>query len=476
MQESVKSAELSAGYGSGRAVVGARRRGPLATILAGVFALASAGLLGSYWMQLRRAGRVETPAGAPAEPGADGNQAAAAAAATAPAAAAPRKGEAEALLDAATQLTFDGKTISTTWRALGMEIDPDATAATAGLPLRLDRAKGLEALVGYKDSFDRPATDARMDLEKRQVIPEQEGFGINVYESLAALEEAARAGKQEAALAGGTVVPKTTRAKLGNVDISHVMGHFETHYPPIEKDRNYNLKLAAERVNGTILMPGEEFSFNGKVGDRTEKEGYRVAHVITAGEMVDGLAGGTCQVSTTLHGAAWFAGLDLVESRPHSRPSAYVTMGLDATVVYPTTDVKLKNPYDFPVVIRYVVSQGTMKVEVLGRERPYDKVAFEREILKETPYETITREDDTMPVGSTLIEQMGFPGYELMRRRHFYKDGQVVKTEKWRIRYPPTTEYVRIGINMDPNMVAPKQPKLHGPIPPGDKKIYKMFQ
>jgi vancomycin resistance protein YoaR len=469
MQESVKSAELSAGYGSDGRVVRRGGRGPWATVLAGVFALASAGLLGSYWMQVRSAGRVE--ASVPPPNGAAGDPAAAAQ----PVASAPRKAEAESFLDAEAKLAFDGKTITTTWRALGMELDP-AGGDGSGPAIRLDRAKGLEALVAYKDSYDRPATDARMDLENRKVIPEQEGFGINVYESLATVEEAARAGKHEANLSGGTVVPKVTRAKLGNVDIEHVMGHFETHYPPIEKDRNYNLKLAAERVNGTILMPGEEFSFNAKVGDRTEKEGYRVAHVITAGEMVDGLAGGTCQVSTTLHGAAWFAGLELVESRPHSRPSAYVTMGLDATVVYPTTDVKLKNPYDFPVVIRYVVSQGTMKVEVLGKERPYDKIAFEREIIKETPYETITREDDTMPVGSTLIEQVGFPGYELWRRRHFYKGGQIVKTEKWRVRYPPTTEYVRIGINMDPNLPAPNQPKLHGPQPPGTNKVYKMFQ
>ena len=248
-----------------------------------------------------------------------------------------------------------------------------------------------------------------------------------------------------------------------------------THFAVGEKDRNYNLKVAAEKLNGHILMPGEEMSFNAIVGDRTEKEGYRVAHVIQAGEMIDGLAGGTCQISSTLHAAAFFAGLEMTSTRPHSRPSAYITMGLDATVVYPTTDFKMKNPSDFPVAIRYEVAQGIVRVEILGKERPWEKVQFEREILEEKPFETITREDPTLPIGATVVEQAGFPGYKLERRRVFFKDGKKVKTEKRKLEYPPTTEYLRIGTNPDPNLVAPEQPKIHGPMDPGGKE-FKMAQ
>ena len=118
------------------------------------------------------------------------------------------------------------------------------------------------------------------------------------------------------------------------------------------------------------------------VGERSEKEGYKIAHVITAGEMVDGLAGGTCQISTTLFGAAFFAGLDIVKTTNHSRPSAYTPLGFDATVVWPDTDLKLKNPYDFPVVIHYRVANGEAVVEILGKKRPYDKIVFERHIAR----------------------------------------------------------------------------------------------
>jgi vancomycin resistance protein YoaR len=301
------------------------------------------------------------------------------------------------------------------------------------------------------------------------------GLGIDIYASMGTLEQAARAGTHEADLVARELPAQVTKTELGNIDISHVMGWFETRYPVGEKDRNYNLKLAAEKLNGHVLMPGEEFSFNAVVGDRTEKEGFRVAHVIQAGEMIDGLAGGTCQISSTLNGAAFFAGLDITKGRPHSRPSAYITMGLDATVVYPTTDYVLKNPYDFPVAIRYVVAQGVVRVEILGKERPYDKIGFEREVLEQKPYETITREDPSLPIGSSLVEQPGFPGYKLERRRVFWKDGKKVKVEKRKLEYPPTTEYLRIGTNPDPNLIPPEQPKLHGPMNPGGKE-FKMEQ
>lgn len=385
--------------------------------------------------------------------------------------AAPRMSapETDKFLTAPVELSFDGKTLTTTWKDLGFARDESASGP---VPVTLDRKKALQVVVGFKDSYDRPSNDARVDLVNRKVMPETKGYGIDVYGAIASLDEAARAGKLKAELVGAETEPAVTVAKLGNLDISHVMGSFETHYPPGERDRNYNLRLVAEHVNGHILMQHETFSFNEIVGDRTEKQGYRVAHVIQAGEMIDGLAGGACQISTTLHGAAWFAGLDLVHSIPHSRPSAYVTMGLDATVVYPTTDLKLRNPYEFPVVIHYVVAQGTVRVEILGQKRPWDRVAFEREIKKELPFETVTREDDELPLGTQVIDQVGFPGYQLQRRRIFYTGKKDIKTEKWDISYPPTTEYVRVGSNPDPNLVPPEAKEPKGLPNPGGKTYH----
>src|SRR5207244_13373566 len=110
------------------------------------------------------------------------------------------------------------------------------------------------------------------------------------------------------------------------------------------------------------------------------------------------------QMAATLHAASFFAGLEIVSSTPHSRPSADIPMGLDSTVVYPTTDLKLHNPYDFPIVMHYQVNQGSVKVELLGKARP-NRVLFEREIKSETGFPTETRSDPAAPEGQRMVLQ-----------------------------------------------------------------------
>jgi vancomycin resistance protein YoaR len=230
------------------------------------------------------------------------------------------------------------------------------------------------------------------------------------------------------------------REDLAGIEISAVLGSWETHYSvsQIDSDRTYNLKVGADHLNGHILKPHELFSFNEVVGDRTEKEGYRVAPVISGGELIDGLAGGMCQIASTLHAAAFFAGLEIVSSTPHSRPSAYIPLGLDATVVYPTTDLKLRNPFDFPIVMHYQVNQGAVKVELLGKSRPY-KVLFEREILEEHGFGT--------------------------------------EAEKWTVHYPTTSEIVAIGAGPPTLKKKPPPPAHHiPPVPKGDKPIARILR
>jgi vancomycin resistance protein YoaR len=280
-----------------------------------------------------------------------------------------------------------------------------------------------------------------------------------------------------------------------------VLGFWETRYSAlaVDSDRTYNLKVGADHLNGHILKPHEVFSFNEVVGDRTEKEGYRVAPVIQGGELIDGLAGGMCQIASTLHAAAFFAGLDIVSSTPHSRPSAYITMGLDSTVVYPTTDLKLSNPYDFPVVMHYQVNQGSVKVELLGKERP-NRVIFEREIKTETPFGVETRSDPEAPPGQKLVLQEGYPGFTLIRRRYIFKKEEMpkwfgpeplsemlqkmkgkapkpVKKEQWALHYPATANIVAIGSG--PSSLKPKVPPPSHHIPPlnpKDKPIFKLLK
>lgn len=356
--------------------------------------------------------------------------------------------------------TGTGTTVKMTWADLGISIDQDEVGRTR-FPVKLDRDKAVVALLKLKAKADKSPVDAYLDLEARTIHDDAAGVGIDPWGSLPRILAAARTGASQVELASVPVPALTTKATLGIDDISQVLGHYVTKFSVGDRDRNFNLKLAASKINGTVLQPKVEWSFNGQVGERSEKEGYKIAHVITAGEMVDGLAGGTCQISTTLFGASFFAGLDIVKTLNHSRPSAYTPLGFDATVVWPDTDLVLKNPYDFPVAIHYRVANGEALVEILGKKRPFDKIVFARKLLEETPYPTEERLDDVMPEGQTTLDQAGFNGYKVMRFRRFYKGKEMVREQKWTLNYKPVTEYVRRGTNKDPDAQMPKEKEIH---------------
>lgn len=242
-----------------------------------------------------------------------------------------------------------------------------------------------------------------------------------------------------------TVPPKRRAAELGNVEFSHVLGYFETRYTLGEraKDRTYNLRLAASRLDGAVVMPGEIFDFNEVVGPRDEAHGYRVAPVIAQGELVDGLGGGTCQISGTLHGAAFFAGLDIVERYPHSRPSYYIKLGLDATVVYPTINFRFRNPFNFPIVLHETVSNGVVRAEILGPARRHT-VTYFRRIDEVVPFEEIERKTPKLPEGTRVLAQRGIPGFKTTSSR-VVRDGAHAVRYRWTDSYPPTTQIFNVG-------------------------------
>jgi vancomycin resistance protein YoaR len=313
------------------------------------------------------------------------------------------------------------------------------------LPVSLDADTAIRKLLDIKAELDAPATDAFVDLDQKKLRPEKVGHRLDVYGTLARIDIALRKGDDTVDAAVEEIAPKLVAASLGDVKFDSVLGYFETRYTPGEKykDRTYNLRLAASKLDGAIVMPGATFDFNATVGPRDEAHGYRVAPVIAQGELVDGLGGGTCQISGTLHGAAFFAGLDIVERYPHSRPSFYIKLGLDATVVYPTINFRLKNPFDFPIVLHETVAGGVVRAEVLGPSRKHT-VTYFRRIDAIVPFEEATRETPKLPAGKRVIAQRGIPGFKTTSSR-VVRDGAYAVREKWSDAYPPTTQIVHVG-------------------------------
>ncbi len=313
------------------------------------------------------------------------------------------------------------------------------------VPYAIDVERMVQTLLPLKDEYDRPSVDARLDLEKRQVLPSSDGLVLDIDASVRKLQAALERGDVESELVFERVAPRRRTEELANVRFDHVLASFETNYDISMRSeaRTYNLRLAASKLDGTVLMPGEVFDFNGSVGPRDEANGYKVAPVIAQGELVDGIGGGTCQISGTLHGAAFFAGLDMVERYPHTRPSSYIKLGLDATVVYPTINFRFKNPHDFPVVLHQTVKDGRVRAEVLGPKTD-GTVTLIRRILGAKPYEQIERSDDRLPKGKRVLAQRGVPGFRVKMYR-IRRDGPHAERDEWTANYPPTTQIVLVG-------------------------------
>ncbi|HVY47258.1 MAG TPA: VanW family protein [Minicystis sp.] len=322
------------------------------------------------------------------------------------------------------------------------------------LPITIDTDVAVSRLLDIKAELDSAATDAFVDLNAKRLRPEKVGHRLDVYGTLANVDAALRAGKDVVPAAAEVIQPKLSASALGNVKFDQVLGYFETRYSMggKSKDRTYNLRLAASKLDGAVVMPGAIFDFNATVGPRDEAHGYRVAPVIAQGELVDGLGGGTCQISGTLHGAVFFAGLDIVERYPHSRPSFYIKLGLDATVVYPTIDFRFRNPFDFPIVLHETVANGVVRAEVLGPKRKLT-VSYFRRIDEVVPFEEVERLTPKLPEGKRVLAQRGIPGFKTMSSR-VVRDGAYAVREQWSDTYPPTTQIIHVGTG--PKDMEPK--------------------
>lgn len=178
--------------------------------------------------------------------------------------------------------------------------------------------------------------------------------------------------------------PEVTIKDIGIEAFPDILGTFSTKYVN-NANRTTNLRLAASKINSKVIMPGEEFSFNKTVGQRTRAAGYRDAAIFVNGKTEDGLAGGICQISTTLYNAVTLANLDVIERRNHSLLTSYSQPGRDATVVWGSSDLKFKNTRNYPVKLYFSVSNGLATCSVYGlkTDDEYD-ISFETKTIKKT--------------------------------------------------------------------------------------------
>lgn len=325
------------------------------------------------------------------------------------------------------------------------------------LAASVDREAAFRVLSALKEAEDLQPISARLDLEKHATIPEKEGVYIDADAAMAALDDLVKDRRAEnVKLPVATFAPRISQKFLEGLDISTVVAEYETYFSRTgdQRERGKNIDNAALKLDGLVVSPGEMVSFNDVIGERSEANGFHKAYEIFKGEMVEGVGGGTCQVASTFHAAVFFAGFDLLERLPHSRPSGYITMGLDSTVVYPGVDLKVRNPHPFPMVVHAKTVGWKLRVELLGKERPV-KVAFGRELLETIPYKRKIIEEAELSGKKVIVKQHGIRGYKIRRSRTLTFANGTTKRESVTDTYPPTTEIYKVPVGFDVALLPP---------------------
>lgn len=280
----------------------------------------------------------------------------------------------------------------------------------------------------YSEVHTEPK-DAYYVSEPFQIFPEEDGidFAITMEEAKAIISDTS--------LEEYTIPLKITPAAktiddIGTEAFPYLIASYTTKYDASNTNRSGNLKIAANKINGTVLMPGEEFSFNEVVGKRTIEDGYTNAKIYENGQVVDGLAGGICQISSTLYNAVLLANLEITERRNHSYTTSYVPAGRDATVVYGTQDFKFKNSRTYPIKIEANVANGIVEFNVHGIK---EEVEYEIKIIPVTtqtiPYETEYVPTPTLAPGQQVVTQSGHSGYKVTTYKEMRLGGVVVSKD-----------------------------------------------
>jgi len=214
------------------------------------------------------------------------------------------------------------------------------------------------------------AKDAYFTQNPYAIFPSENGvdFAISIDEAKAMLQE----DKEEYAIPLKVLYPSVTTNMLGSEAFPNLLSQYSTSYSTRDQKRTTNLRLAANKINGTVLMPGETFSYNKVVGERTIAAGYQEAPIYVSGKVVDGLGGGICQITTTLYNAVVYANLDIVERSNHQFVPSYAPASRDATVVYGSIDFKFKNNRDYPIKIICSVQNGIANFQIYGLKTDND--------------------------------------------------------------------------------------------------------
>ncbi|MEQ4719066.1 VanW family protein [Nonomuraea sp. B19D2] len=288
-------------------------------------------------------------------------------------------------------------------------------------------AKAVLAAVESRlvDAAQQPR-DATYDIvnDKPVLVPARTGRGVN--DKLLARDAERvfdQGGSRTVPVRLGAVAPTVTTAQVRGLGIQEVVGTFNTTFDCCQA-RVKNIQRIAQELDGHLVKPGETFSINELVGERTVEDGYVEAGQIVGGRMVNIVGGGVSQFATTMYNAAFFGGFDLVEHKPMDYFAPRYPAGRDVTLLYPETDLKWRNDSEHGVLIKTAFTDTSVTVTLWSTKR-YDEIeAVESDRRDFVPFRTESSS------AADCLPTQGQQGFTIDVTRVFHKDGKVVKKDK----------------------------------------------
>lgn len=277
-----------------------------------------------------------------------------------------------------------------------------------------------------------------------QIYPHKDGIDFDVEEAKNIVEKEQ---KEEYTIKLKITHPEVLTNQIGTEAFPDLLSRFTTKYDSTNISRANNLALAASKINGTVVMPGEIFSYNKTVGKRTVEAGYKEAAGFSGGKVVPMLGGGICQVSSTLYDAVVYANLRIVERYNHMFQVAYVETGKDATVVWGSLDFKFENTRKYPIMLQASARSGLLEIKVYGikEEVEYD-IEIVTKVLSYTPYRVIYETDYSLAPGQEKVAQSGIQGcksitYKIVKLNGVEKEQIVLSSDS----YDPQNKIIKRG-------------------------------
>lgn len=316
---------------------------------------------------------------------------------------------------------------------------------TINIPVNNVGAEPINLDAIYKDIFKLPV-DASYTTNPYVVYPSSNGldFAISMEDAKAIISNQ----QDEYTIPLKITYPNVTTNQIGNEAFPDLLSQFSTSFTSSGYNRSNNIILSSAKLNGLVLMPGEEFSYNQTVGQRTRAAGFREAGAYSNGKVVQEVGGGVCQVSSTLYNAVLYANLEIVERTNHYFNPGYVKAGLDATVSWGGPDFRFRNNRNYPIRIVTDTSGKKLKVYIYGLKTDDDcTVVLDPRYISSVPYKTTYQNDASLATGETRVISSGSNGCKTATYKYVYdKNGTLISSECIsRDTYSPHNKVVAVG-------------------------------